>query len=204
MKVEKKHTQKRLHNGKRNNNKHIFNSRNYGTSKANTMATKKSTYDEVFDTETEQIAQVEETEALMPLDAVTSDGREKETELSASPVLISKERLNAIEDSLQKLETMESGIALNAKYREFDATGETVRGVYLGMKTIFKKDNGEVKPIECASWIDAAKQVWISGAKILVSQCSELPQGTPVEITYTEKIKVEMGYAKSFEVRPLY
>ncbi|MBD1207495.1 MAG: hypothetical protein H9535_03640 [Ignavibacteria bacterium] len=168
------------------------------------MATKKSTYDEVFDTESEQIAQVEETEALAPLDAVTSDGREKETELSASPVLISKERLNAIEDSLQKLEAMESGIALNAKYREFDATGETVRGVYLGMKTIFKKDNGEMKPIECASWIDSTKQVWICGAKILVSQCSELPQGTPVEITYTEKVKVDMGFAKSFDVRPLY
>lgn len=160
---------------------------------------KKSTYEEVFEEE-----EIPETEALQPVNAVTSDGREKETELSAPPFVMDKSRLEAVESALERLDEMESGIALNAKYREFDAVGEVIRGVFLGMKTIYKKDQGEQKQIECASWIDKDKQVWIAGGKILVSQCQDLPVGTPIEITYTQKIKVEMGYAKEFEVRPLY
>jgi hypothetical protein len=154
---------------------------------------------EIAETET-IFVQHEDEATLMPLNAVTSTGVEKETELSASAVVLSENQLERVESMLQNLNAMRGGISLNAKYREFDAVGETIRGVFLGMKTIVKGK----EHIEAVTWIDSGKQLWLNAGKILVNQLRDLPKGTPVEITYTQKLKVEMGYAKEFEVRPLY
>jgi hypothetical protein len=149
-------------------------------------------------------AHVEEVGGLAPLDAVTSDGGVKETELESAPLAVSKARFLAVEAVLGSLDEMQTGISLNAKYREFDAIGEVVRGVFLGIKTIYKGRGAEQQAIRSASWIDAQKNTWLNASKILVTQLEEVPVGTPIEIIFTQKIKMELGFAKEFDVRPLH
>jgi hypothetical protein len=139
-----------------------------------------------------------------PINSVDSHGVEKETELATAPVQISAEKLLAMESALSRLDTMQSGVSMNAKYKEFTTEGETVRGVYLGEKTIVKGKGDERKEIIGVTWIDNSKQVWINAGVTLRKQFEYIPSGTPVEITYTESIKVEVGKAKIYEVKPLY
>jgi hypothetical protein len=141
---------------------------------------------------------------LQPLDAVTSDGVEQETELSAHPVVMSHGQMSAMETQLAKLQVMAKGICLNAKYREFDAVGEIVRGVFLGMKMIYKGRGAERQEIPAVQWIDKDKQLWINAGKILVNQLQNVPPNTPIEIIYSEKIKMDVGICKNYEVRALY
>ncbi|MBD1207902.1 MAG: hypothetical protein H9535_05715 [Ignavibacteria bacterium] len=142
--------------------------------------------------------------AEQPINSVDSLGVEKETELAAAPVLIPVEKFQAMESALSRLDTMQSGVSLNAKYKEFTTEGETVRGVYLGEKTIVKGKGDDRKEIIGVTWIDNSKQVWINAGVTLRKQFEHIPIGTPVEITYTESIKVEIGKAKIYEVKPLY
>ncbi|TAE29143.1 MAG: hypothetical protein EAZ92_07015 [Candidatus Kapaibacterium sp.] len=148
--------------------------------------------------------EVLETSVEQPLNSVDSRGVEKETELATAPVLIPAEKLLAMESALSRLETMQSGVSMNAKYKEFTTEGETVRGVYLGEKTIVKGKGDDRKEIIGVTWIDNLKQVWINAGVTLRKQFEHIPSGTPVEITYTESIKVEIGKAKIYEVKPLY
>lgn len=141
---------------------------------------------------------------LAPVNAVTSNGAEKETELEASPLVVSNEKLAEIETRLARLDTMQTGICLNAKYKEFDSVGEVMRGIYLGTKSIFKGRGAERQEIPAVQWIDADKQLWINAGTILVNQLKDVPSGTPVEIIYSEKIKMDIGIAKNYEVRALY
>jgi hypothetical protein len=139
-----------------------------------------------------------------PINSVDSHGVEQETELATAPVLIPADKLLAMESALSRLDTMQSGVSMNAKYKEFTIEGETVRGVYLGEKTIVKGKGDERKEIIGVTWIDNSKQVWINAGVTLRKQFEYIPSGTPVEITYTESIKVEVGKAKIYEVKPLY
>ena len=141
---------------------------------------------------------------LSPINAVTSNGGERETELSSSPVLFSHDKLAAMEIMLANLDNMSTGVCLNAKYREFNAVGETMRGIYIGKKTIYKGRGSERQAIPAVQWIDADKQLWINAGTILVNQLENIPEGTPIEIIYSEKIKMDVGIAKNYEVRALY
>jgi hypothetical protein len=144
------------------------------------------------------------TTELVPLDAVTSSGAERETELSTTAIVLSGTDAKRLETQLAQLETMQRGLHLNAKYYEFEAVGETVRGVYIGIRTIWKNADGEKKPIPAACWIDADKQLWINAGKILVSQLESVPINTAIEIVYTERLKMNLGVAKSYDVCTLY
>lgn len=152
------------------------------------------------DPETEYVA----TQEIVPVDAVTSEGEIKETVLSAPPVRLDAGRFAQIESSLAQIKKMRTGISMNAKYREFNKEGDSVRGVFIGFRTIYKSDGGERKPLRAAAWIDEDKAVWINAGTALCSQCEQIPEGTPVEITYSESIKVEMGKVKIYDVKPLF
>lgn len=169
------------------------------------MATKVKNLSETLNTAEEAIFgnDVEET-TLVSVNAVTSNGREKETELAASPLVMSQEKLQSLEQQLSRLDQMTTGVCLNAKYKEFDAVGEVVRGIYLGIKPIYKGRGAERQEIPAAQWIDSDKQLWINAGTILVNQMKDIPSGTPVEILYSEKIKMDVGIAKNYEVRALY
>ena len=157
-------------------------------------------FNDVDTVETETI----ETETLVPVNAVTSNGREKETELSTSPLLLSHDKLAHMETMLANLDHMSTGVCLNAKYKEFDAVGETMRGIYVGKKTMYKGKGLERKEFPAVQWIDAKKQLWVNAGTILVNQLENVPEGTPIEIIYTEKLRMDVGIAKNYEVRALY
>lgn len=155
--------------------------------------------------DTEAVAESETlTETLVPVETVTDTGEVKETALVAAPIVFDSEKFSRIEQSLQQLASMKSGISMNAKYREFTREGESVRGVFIGFRTIIKSENSEPKAIRAAAWIDESKTVFINAGVTLCKQFDEIPEGTPVEITYAQSLKVEMGKCKVYDVKPLF
>lgn len=90
-------------------------------------------------------------------------------------------------ESLAKLENMESGLQLTAKYKTVEDWQEIkdkpIRCYFMGMKDI-PNDQGEA--IKCALFW-GSDEVFLAAQMVLISAVNQLPEKTPVEITYLGK-----------------
>lgn len=140
--------------------------------------------------------------------AVTSNGEVKETAIQAVSSTINRDALAAIRETLSKIEEMEPGVSLAPTYFEFENTGDSVRGVFIGYKQLTVQDaerDGELKEITAVGWMNLDESVSVNAGVSLVGifQQSGIQIGTPVEITFKGRKKVERGSVKVYDVRPL-
>lgn len=117
---------------------------------------------------------------------------DNEVELIAPPVELEDQDFNSFLATARALPQMEVAVSIVPKYFEFESIGQSVRGVFLGFLTVHKKnDDGELVPLPCVQWMDAAGAIYINaGTTLLQAFNSFTPhRGTPVEITYAAKNK---------------
>lgn len=146
-----------------------------------------------FDPETGEMVTGEVTEiesgALVPIQSQT-------VMVNEAPKLIAP-------DAMPDLDNMEQGFKLEAKYLEFEAPGQTARGVFVGF-TKMVSQNGD-KEVPVANF-QTREGVWVNAGSNLTSQLKDrgVPFGTPLEVTYLGKKETKTGNkVKKFEVRLL-
>lgn len=137
-----------------------------------------------------------------PLVAVDETGLVTATELTAIPTTLAEADITSYLTTAAQLNTLKPAISLTPSYREFNAEGEKLRGVFLGLKTVQKKDDaGNKVPLACVQWLDPSGEVYLNAGVTLVGafeQAQILP-GTAIEIEYQGK----RDRAKVFAVRIL-
>jgi hypothetical protein len=132
-----------------------------------------------------------------PLMAVDETGVVKATELTVVPTTLAETDITTYLTTAARLETLKPAISLTPSYREFNTEGETLRGVFLGLKTVQKKDEaGNKIPLACVQWL-----VYLNAGVTLVGafEQSQILPGTAIEIEYQGK----RDRAKVFAVRIL-
>jgi hypothetical protein len=137
-----------------------------------------------------------------PLIAVDEAGRVKATELTTLPTTLVETEISAYLTTATQLDTLKPAISLTPSYREFHTEGEALRGVFLGLKTVQKKDDlGNKVPLECVQWLDPSGEVYLNAGVTLVGafQQAQILPGTAIEIEYQGKRE----RAKVFAVRIL-
>lgn len=123
------------------------------------------------------------------------------TELSSAPSEYDLTSFNRLFQQAQRLATSRPVVSISPKYWEFNTVGEVRRGVFLGMKTIYKNEES----IDCIQWLEPDGEVYINGGKALVSMFENIPMGTSFEVTYEGKKVTSKGYkANIFGVKILY
>ena len=109
--------------------------------------------------------------------------------------------------TLSGLKTMTPGVNIAPAYMEFAKEGQTVRGIFLGfmMQEFTDQNTGEIRELECIGVMDEQQNVSINAGTSLVGafKASKLAQYSPIEIKYTGQKKVQRGFMKVYEVRPL-
>lgn len=132
---------------------------------------------------------------------VTASGEIKETSGTVSALVIPKDTFAVIKKTAAGLDKMETGISLAPRYFEFEAPGDSVRGVFVGFKNLTLSD----RETTAVLWMDKDMNVFLNSGVNLVDtfQGVGLEIGAPVEITYVEKKKVERGSVKVYDVRIL-
>jgi hypothetical protein len=137
-----------------------------------------------------------------PLMAVDETGLVKVTELTTAPTTLVETDITTYLATAAQLDTLKPAISLTPSYREFNTEGEKLRGVFLGLKTVQKKDDaGNKVPLDCVQWLDPSGEVYLNAGVTLVGafgQAQILP-GTAIEIEYQGK----RDRAKVFAVRIL-
>jgi hypothetical protein len=137
-----------------------------------------------------------------PLVAVDETGVVKPTELTTLPTTLAETEISAYLTTASQLHTLKPAISLTPSYREFHAEGEKLRGVFLGLKIVQKKDDlGHKVPLECVQWLDPSGEVYLNAGVTLVGafQQAQILPGTAIEIEYQGK----RDRAKVFAVRIL-
>jgi hypothetical protein len=137
-----------------------------------------------------------------PLLAVDEIGSVKETALIALPTAIVEADITSYLTTAAQLDTLKPAISLTPSYREFNAEGEKLRGVFLGLKTVQKKDDaGNKVPLDCVQWLDPSGEVYLNAGVTLVGafEHAQILPGTAIEIEYQGK----RDRAKVFAVRIL-
>lgn len=141
-----------------------------------------------------------------PIDTLHDDGEVVETAgLIGYPANLSLDRFVNLLQTSQNLQAKQHVISMVPKYREFNAPGETMRGVFLDFTVIEKSEKDEKtgavigkKPINCIRWMTDG-ELYVNGGAALVSTVERLnlPSGTPIEIKYEGK----RGQCKLYDVR---
>lgn len=88
----------------------------------------------------------------------------------------------------ENLTDLKPVMTLTADYIELEKPKDSFRGIYMGTGEINVTDKatGEVRPLtSCRFLVD--KQMKINAGVTLVRECSNVPTGTPVEVTYLRK-----------------
>jgi hypothetical protein len=137
-----------------------------------------------------------------PLVAVDETGVQKPTELTTLPATLAETEISAYLTTASQLDTLKPAISLTPSYREFHTEGEKLRGVFLGLKIVQKKDDlGDKVPLECLQWLDPSGEVYLNAGVTLVGafQQAQILPGTAIEIEYQGKRE----RAKVFAVRIL-
>jgi hypothetical protein len=92
--------------------------------------------------------------------AVDETGAVKPTELTTLPTTLAETEISAYLTTASQLDILKPAISLTPSYREFHTEGEKLRGVFLGLKIVQKKDNlGDKVPLECVQWLDPSGEV---------------------------------------------
>jgi hypothetical protein len=137
-----------------------------------------------------------------PLMAVDETGLVKSTVLTTLPTALAEADITSFLATAAQLDNLKPAISLTPSYREFNAEGEKLRGVFLGLKTVQKKDDaGNKVPLDCVQWLDPSGEVYLNAGVTLVGafEHAQILPGTAIEIEYQGK----RDRAKVFAVRIL-
>ena len=129
------------------------------------------------------------------------DGTIEETQLTTTPMVMGAAQVESIAKKLDSIKTMKPGLPLQGIYKEF-ATGEEVRGVFIGFKDIYK--DGTRLP--CVQWVQEDRRIYLNAGSSLVKQIeeSEIGIGTPISITLTGTERTSNKFdVNKFDVRIL-
>jgi hypothetical protein len=96
-----------------------------------------------------------------------------------------------------KMADMKPVLTLSSSYMELNTPGDSFRGVFFGYQTITTKDEetGELREVAAVRFLHN-RSVVINAGVVLVDECrnARLKEGTPVEVTYTGKVKRTKNY----------
>jgi hypothetical protein len=90
----------------------------------------------------------------------------------------------------EKLKSKKPVLQLTAEYMELSKPGENFRGIYQGLTTISVTDKATGETIEkAAARFIVNRKICLNAGTSLVRELkqSNLPSGTPVEVTYMKK-----------------
>jgi len=131
---------------------------------------------------------------------VTTDG--KPTDLIAPNDNSMLAFVNPVD--MPNLENAEVGMSIEQKYYEFSEKGQKVRAIYNGLKHIITKKGEDERQTIPAIVFQNKDGVFLNAGASLVEQLSNIPPGTPIEITYLGKEKTNSGFnVNKFDVRLL-
>jgi hypothetical protein len=101
------------------------------------------------------------------------------------------------------LANLDPVLKLEKGYLELAKEGDTVRCIFYGYSTINLTDNetGEVIEKEAVQFI-MNKQIFLNSGVSMVRKfkAANLAIGTPVEVTFTEKVKTPNGNVKDYSI----
>lgn len=97
--------------------------------------------------------------------------------------VIDATKICQLADQLNELKTLHT---ISSEYKEF-ALDEEVRGIYLGLTTIEKTEEGETSYIEAVKWLGSDKRLYLNAGKQLVETLKGLPTSIPISIRHTGK-----------------
>jgi len=101
------------------------------------------------------------------------------------------------------LANLDPVLKLEKAYLELVKEGDSVRGIFYGYSTInlTDKETGEAIEKEAVQFI-IDKQIYLnSGVSMLRKfKAANLAIGTPVEVTFTEKVKTANGNVKDYSI----
>jgi len=136
------------------------------------------------------VVENKETE-LVPLQTTNEKGEIVVSTLLTKETEIEAEDYQKYLTVAGKLSSYKPTISITSKYYEFTKPGERVRGVFLGMTIIKKKDDssGELTELECVQWLSEDGSLYVNAGAALVSTFRQFvpPKGCPIEITYENK-----------------
>lgn len=124
----------------------------------------------------------------------TETGEEKETDFVRQVSVMNADKLSEISLKASGLDGMEKGISLTTTYKEFSKAGEKTRGVFMGMKSLNKKDeNGSLIPLPAVGWMESNGEIFVNAGSNLVGQLAGVAPMTAVEIEFVKEEKVQSG-----------
>ncbi|MGL4781720.1 MAG: hypothetical protein ACRCXN_12955 [Bacteroidales bacterium] len=141
------------------------------------------------------------------LESVNSQGVVTKTDLQVQDAIIGVDFVKSIANAMEALKNgkFERGLSIAGAYYEFSEKGDSVQGIFAGIKTIYKNEGGTIKPIHCASWFDAEGKLWLNGGAAFISNFSTFAIGQMFEATFVEaKKNGKNGVTKLFNIVPLY
>ena len=137
-------------------------------------------------------------EKVTALDSQT--GELKETELTQEVTIMDPKALNEVSQLASQLGSMKKGVSLTTTYKEFNKSGDKARGVFVGMKTLNKKEGEKLIPLPAVGWMEETGEIFVNAGSNLVSQLAGIPQYTPIEIEFIKEEKAGAGKVKVYKV----
>lgn len=92
----------------------------------------------------------------------------------------------------------DDAIEVSSSYWEAESKGDSIKGIFVGMKVLTKADEGtgEVKNIPAVVVLTKDGERLLGSITVVDTFVSSVPQGSPVKVTYDGK----KGRAKMFKV----
>lgn len=97
-----------------------------------------------------------------------------------TPVTFPEREFERYYDLSYELESYHPTLTITPEYYRFTKVGDSIRGIFLGYRTISKRDK---QCFDCILWMNAGK-LFLNGSKCLVNDTKQakLSIGTPIEI----------------------
>lgn len=90
----------------------------------------------------------------------------------------------------ENLNKLKKEVNLSSTYVELEKVGDSFRGIYIGLTKInlTDEDSGEVRELDAARFLIDGK-IRLNAGSVLISELkqTQVPTGTPLQVTYTEK-----------------
>ena len=106
-------------------------------------------------------------------------------------------------EASSKLDSLQPVLKLEKQYLELAKEGDSAKGIFYGYSTINVTDQltGEIIEKEAVQFI-IDKQIFLNSGVSMVRKfkAANLVIGTPVEVTFTEKVKTQNGNVKDYSI----
>jgi hypothetical protein len=146
-------------------------------------------------------------EIVVTAPAPLLNDKDRDTGLLAIAINVPPINLASVLNTLDEIDSYEEGMSFTPKYKEFEDQDKDVhhRVVFMGFKTIQKNESGELKEINCITWLernaDGSVDAYMNGGAILLSAFEYALPSEPYQITFLGRKKTGSGnYIKDFKV----